>query len=320
MRRAARCLAASASLVSLLGGTALAAVPVKLDWRAPPGCPNRERVLSEVASLVTTAPAKPLRVRAVVTVQGDSFQVAIELAGAAHGVRTLRARSCESIARATALIIALAIDPQAAAVVSEETEIPVQPEPVSSEADPATTRAASASPKPGAQPLVFLGFLGEHALVPQLALGGEAGVGLAWRFARADVAAGVIPRGSTTLAGHPRVSGQFTLAFLALRACGGHVDDSLALLGCATMRGSRVWARGKGVSPSFEQVAHVVSLDPGMLFRLPGALRVGTELSANLVIPLIRPTFVIADGDTEHTLFRPATLGAVIKLAVSYEF
>ena len=57
-----------------------------------------------------------------------------------------------------------------------------------------------------------------------------------------------------------------------------------------------------------------------MLFRVPGALGVGAEFGANLVIPLTRPTFVIADGDTEHALFRPASLGAVAKLAVSYEF
>jgi hypothetical protein len=98
------------------------------------------------------------------------------------------------------------------------------------------------------------------------------------------------------------------------------VDDSVALLGCATLRGSRIWAQGKGVWPAFEQVAHLVSLEPGVLFRIPGALGIGAELSANLVIPLTRPTFVIADGETEHALFRPATLGGVAKLAASYEF
>ena len=321
MRRAARCLGASAAVLTLLGGTALAAAPAELDWQTPPGCPSRERVLSEVARLVVTAPAEPLRARAVVTEHRDGFRVSIVLAGAVRGARTLRARSCESIARATALIIALAVDPQAAAVVSEETETPLQPASPPPTADTATTPAAPAPPPTrGAHPLVFLGFLGERALVPGLAAGAELGAGLRWRFVRGDVAAGIIPLSSATLADHPGISGQFSLAFLALRTCGGFVDDSVALLGCATLRGSRIWARGEGASPSFDEVAHVVSFEPGFLIRVPGSLGVGAEFGANLVIPLTRPSFVFADGDTEHALFRPAAFGAVAKLAVSYEF
>jgi hypothetical protein len=47
---------------------------------------------------------------------------------------------------------------------------------------------------------------------------------------------------------------------------------------------------------------------------------VGVEASANLVVVLRRPHFVVLDGASERELFRPAALGAVFKLAVGYAF
>ncbi len=289
-------------------------------------------MLSEVSRLVATTPAEPLRARAVVSRRGrGSYEVVLELAGAAQGVRTLRARTCESVARAAALIIALAIDPQAAAVVSEEPAEP-EPEPPGPPPEPAPATPVTADRPPAvrnAPPprsaftprgLVFLGFLGEKALLPRLAPGAELGGGLAWRFVRTDLSLGVVPRGTATLAGHPDVSADFTLAFLSLRGCAGYAGESATLLGCAAVRGSRIWARGKGASPSFSEAAHVPSLEPGILFRTPGGRGIGVEASANLVVPLRRPRFVILDGETERELFRPAALGVVFKLAAGYAF
>ena len=72
--------------------------------------------------------------------------------------------------------------------------------------------------------------------------------------------------------------------------------------------------------PSIDQTAHTLSLEPGVLVRVPGKTGIGAELTANLVVPLIRPHFVIADGETQRELFRPAALGALVGLALSYEF
>ena len=116
------------------------------------------------------------------------------------------------------------------------------------------------------------------------------------------------------------MSGEFTLAFVALRGCAGVVDESVSVSGCATLRGARIWARGEGASPSLDQAAHALSLEPGVLFRVPGESGIGAELTANLVLPLVRPRFVIADGETQRELFRPPALGAIVKLALSYEF
>jgi hypothetical protein len=233
----------------------------------------------------------------------------------------LRARSCESLARATALIVALAIDPQAATRVSERLQVP-PPQPAPAKDLPAAPAPSSAPPEPRAKVRrgIFAGFIGEHALVPRLAIGAEVGASILWRFARADMAAGVIPQARATLAEHPGVSGDFTLAFLALRACAGSIGEIAALSGCAAMRGSLIWARGSGAAPPSEATARVLSFDPGVLVRVPGALGIGAELGVNLVIPLSRPRFVITEGQAEHELFRPAVIGMMVTLAIHYDF
>jgi hypothetical protein len=316
MRRAVRSLAALAGLAILAIVRAASAGPVELDWRAPPGCSSRSQVLDEIERLVAKLPAEPLHARAVVTRHARQLRVTIELAGAAEGLRTLQARSCESVARATALIIALAVDPQAAAVATEpRTELP-------GGRPPESDRDAPRGP-PTAPPLrgvALLGLLGERALVPGMALGAEAGAGIRWRFARADMTLGVLPSASTDLPNRLDVRGDFTLGFLALRACAGLVDDSASALGCATLRGSRIWGRGAGQIETFERTAHVLSFEPGLLLRAPGRDGLATELGVNLVVPLRRPRFVIEDDGVTYDLFQPAGLGAVVKLAVGYEF
>jgi hypothetical protein len=323
MWRAARCFAASAALV--FAGPAGAAPPIELRWEAPPGCPSRERVLSEVRRLVANAPDKSLRARASVTADEEGFRVRIELEGSAQGARTLRAQTCESVARATALIVALAIDPQAAAILSEQLE-PQPPQNTAESSPPRSsppardTRGTQPAPAThdGVHPGFFAGFVAEQALVP-VALGAEAGMSARFRGLRGDVAVGIVPGATATTPEHPGVSADFTLGFLALRACAGWVAESAALSGCAAVRGSLIWARGIGAPTTSEATAHVLSLEPGILARMPGALGIGAELAAHLVVPLNHPRFVVTEGGTDLELYRPASLGAMVALAVHYE-
>jgi hypothetical protein len=164
-----------------------------------------------------------------------------------------------------------------------------------------------------------LGFVGENSLLPRFSLGGEVAAGLAWRSLVSELAIGIVPRATAALADRPDVSAQFELVFLAWRTCGGFRGEVLSLLGCATLRGSRLFARGQGASPSFEETAHVPSLEPGVLFRAPSG-GIGVEAAASLVVPLRRPRFVILDGESERELFQPAAAGVVLRLAAGYEF
>jgi len=93
---------------------------VAFTWLAPAGCPAESEVAAEIARLLGTSSPAPahgqLHVRASVE-HGSPWSISIESSsGASQGYRTLSATSCEELANATALIVALMIDPSVAAV------------------------------------------------------------------------------------------------------------------------------------------------------------------------------------------------------------
>lgn len=88
---------------------------IELSWLAPPECPNRETVLHDVTRLAGNNEGLALIANLVVARTTDSrWRVTIDLAGSATGHRELTADNCAQLARAAALIIALAANPEAA--------------------------------------------------------------------------------------------------------------------------------------------------------------------------------------------------------------
>lgn len=115
---------------------------VQLDWQAPAGCPTTEALLKDVRRLAGSNDSDSLTARAIVaqTVDGR-WRVAIDLSGSATGHRTLTADSCTQLARASALIVALAANPDAALDLANDDVSPPQSPP-----------AVESSPKSVAQP------------------------------------------------------------------------------------------------------------------------------------------------------------------------
>jgi hypothetical protein len=85
------------------------------SWSAPPECPTEIEVAAEVAQLLESGPAPSARVAARAVVRHDADgQWHVELTtlrDGEEGSRALVAPSCRSLADATALIVALTIDP-----------------------------------------------------------------------------------------------------------------------------------------------------------------------------------------------------------------
>jgi hypothetical protein len=101
------------ALVGAVAPRAEAAEPVSLAWNAPAGCPTGDAVLSEVNAILGGPTSHHAAARADVTQlapQHWSVHVATDVDGA-QGERTLEADSCESLAKATALILAWTVDP-----------------------------------------------------------------------------------------------------------------------------------------------------------------------------------------------------------------
>jgi len=112
-------------LAVLAAGAVLAAAtqtladdhPITLHWRAPTGCPEQAAVRRRVDELIAGASlGRPLVADVAVTGGDDRYHVDMRLTDeAGRGERRLDASTCEELAEATALIVALAYAPETVA-------------------------------------------------------------------------------------------------------------------------------------------------------------------------------------------------------------
>ena len=207
LRRSMRTRALSWSGLPLLVATWLVALdvradavaPLELTWSAPADCPSRAEVESSIARLLAGS-------RSAETLGAD-VRVTVDRRGLYHarlrthlhdadGERSLTAGTCPLVASATALVLALTIDPTLAVDPQEpepsppppappppSTPPPPEPRDVSAAPAPAAPRAGSTLTfAPGAAALIDVGSL------PSAAIGGavELAVGKGWATLRAD--------------------------------------------------------------------------------------------------------------------------------------
>ena len=309
-------------LLAAPSGFAEAAGPVTLRWEAPSGCPPAERVQREVARLVGNS-RRLVQVHATVTRESaDRFRVRIELQGAASGKRTLTAGSCESAARAAGLIVALAIDPQAATVVSDQIEHAEHHASQAPTSQNAPAAPAFAQPAKRAAPrrfrgVLFSGVWVERALLPGLGLGAELGGGMQVDWLRSDLALLFAPAASATSPSDPTRGANFAAGGVILRLCPGVDARAVELHACAALRATRLWVRGTGVEEPVSAHGDVASAALGAIVRWPRTSTWAAELGANLVVPFNRPQFVVENVGQVH---RPAAVGASAAVALGYRF
>lgn len=124
-------------------------VPVILDWEAPADCPDRAHVLGEIERLLghppETSVAQPLAAHASVTsTERGSWQLQLEtITRDGSETRTMDGPTCLEVADATALILAMAIDPEAIRLPSASSS------PMDASLAPSSARAMpSAAPAP----------------------------------------------------------------------------------------------------------------------------------------------------------------------------
>ncbi len=303
--------------------------PVDLEWDAPPDCSSKSRVLGEVARLIGTAPRR-VHARAVVDQQSaGALQIRIELRGDVEGVRQLSAHSCDAAARAAALIIALAIDPQAASVVTQQLEQAesdrTPPEPSAARAAPARpssphaqagTSARSSSGEAPLRGVLLSGIVGEQARVPGFAVGAVLGGGLRDDWMRFDLSLYFVPTAHAAVAGSPDQGADFTAGGLTARFCPRAVDSELAVFTCLGAHATRIWAEGTGVPETTNRHRDVWSAGLGGKLRWPGAGAWAAELDLELIVPFTRPEFAI---ENLGLVYRVPAVGVMGALALAYE-
>ncbi|HXU60888.1 MAG TPA: hypothetical protein VN962_04260 [Polyangia bacterium] len=264
--------------------------PLALTWEAPPGCPTVDEVAGEVERTLAKSgtPAAPFTAAAyVVGGPGQTWEGRLVLN--LHGAETERrfaAESCEALASAAALIIAVALD--------EASDQPLSP--VVDVETPARVRPATAAPAAyslGANAIVDFKTLptppgaGLEAVIRGRAMIGPIRPG--W-MAGVTVLRNLQPAVNNLLG---PVAGDFWLFSLSGRGCLGVAVARLEIAPCVGAELDAMHATNSGWAEVSAQT------ETHYLFSLLGSLALSYEATPSLelmvradaVLPTSRPTF-----------------------------
>jgi hypothetical protein len=175
LRRIASWLLLSSGLVFAPAAHAQRSSQLALDWRAPDGCPTRDRAQAALDTwLGEQAPsAEATAVKVEIVQRASGFEAAIEFSGQVRGERQLAAANCASLSDAVVLIVAITVDPLTVSQrLSAPPSAPAAPPPAARDASPGATSGELARVTLALQLSVDWGSL------PQLSLGAGAQVGL----------------------------------------------------------------------------------------------------------------------------------------------
>jgi hypothetical protein len=297
-------------------------------------------VLSDVAHEVGPRgdQASGVIARAVVTHEERGLwrsELVIEI-GTAKGERLLEAQTCEGVASAAALIIAIAIEtgappapPSVPVPVAVPVPVPVPvPAPVIMPAERPLTPTSPVDSLPrDAKLLLALAGVVDSGTLPSLAPGLEASIGGSYGTS--------IWRGRITAAGEyfasetagvtdgarPGEGGRFTLLSLSGRACVSRTVSTFDLGPCL---GGEVDAMsGEGVDSTTTTTGHgqwgALSGSAFGAWHPIGPLAVFLRLDA--IVPLARPNFVLMEGpSTAISVHHPAVISPRAALGIELRF
>ncbi|MFT3776626.1 MAG: hypothetical protein QM820_65640 [Minicystis sp.] len=289
---------------------------IALRWTAPAGCPAGARVIAEVDRLLGDTgarPPSPLTVSAVVSDDpAGGLRVQLEAAGAGGTrVRELHAASCEALADATALILALMIDP---AAVAAAPPAPPAPEPTS---PPASKPASSPGPEPTSPPAprptsppapslrprfhLLAWALADAGTLPGVAFAAGGAAALSLGALRFELSAGAWPSRSAVIAARPTAGGDVSLVAGSAGACYGLLAPGpFDLAPCLAMEIGRLHASGFGVTTPGEGNALWAAAKGGARFAWSPASRVAIVLRLEAAVPFVRRAFVVENLGEVH--------------------
>ena len=285
-------------------------------WQAPDGCPGQTEVRSEIARLLGGSIAIPqggsLRAQAVMT-QGPLWSVVIETESAGQvGKRSLEAASCRDLANATALIIALMIDPDAVAAHAA----PRPPTP------PAPSHALSPNTASQLDYLVGFTVVGSQGTLPSPDVGPGGTLGLAGARWRLELRASYGLRRDQRVSVRPGAYGQFNLTSAQLAGCFNFAGQGVAYGLCADGEVGVVWAKGFGASRALPAQTPWWALGAGGYAVIPLARHWAVPLHLDALVPPRRSEFVFRDiqGNVTAKVFRAAPVGMRVSVGLELQF
>jgi hypothetical protein len=300
-------------------------------WSAPDACPTRADVIDRIARLLGRAPDSPggraFSARADVTSPSpELFRVRVisHAADDVEGERMLEASSCERIADATALVIALAIDPEA--VASHSADAAPQPTP--------PTRAPSLPQRPSPPPRAIapapsrtthgprLGVRASAALdigaLPAPSPGGAITIALILHRVRVELAGNAWVTQRATGGPHSNSGADISLASGAVRGCFAPLIGTFELAACVATHVGWTWGTGFGVTdPATNGAIWLAFTAGGAVAWSPRSwlsIRLGIEAGPSV----IRPEFRFDGFDT--LVYKPAVAVGLGEIGVELRF
>lgn len=275
----------------------------QLTWQAPSECPSGAEVEAQIERLfngrATSSASKRLdAVSTIARSERGIWTVRLETdVDGAHGERVLQGDTCKAVSSATALILAMALDPEAvgralaaarAPPASEEliVRIPDSTAAVVAVADVVPARSPW-RPRASALASVLLSILPRPAAAAALSLGaghGRFGIDLT-AMASEQVRAPAMARGDA--------GGAFRLLSAGGRLCGDVWRRSWTIGVCAGARVERISAAGFGVTnPDSRTVTTLAGLGT-LAISVPLTRHLSAGIEAELEGRPYRPRFVL---------------------------
>lgn len=342
-RSAAWAIAAGVCGFAGLPAPCLAAAPtIELSWSAPAVCPDRREVLHAIRELAgeteQSAGEPDFSIRGEVQSQEGGFLLNLSWRSAAHHAeRTMTASTCDELARAAALIVALAVNPgrldpkedpspAAPAGASAGAVAPVEPGASAPRREPlkpavAPRRAVVQVPAPRSQGPAYEegdSARGAVAVAPSQSVrpraemamdvgtlphaGTGVGIGVSFPTSAITLQAEAFAFSPQTKSIATGGGGKFWMGAIAVRPCFS-VGDRFRVLPCVVTELEVLYARGQGVD--FRQAGAAWFPRFGLGGEMAYALskRFGVVAGIWLLAGPFRPNFVVEETEQVH---RPA--------------
>ena len=298
---AAACALAS-SLAVAWAAPAVAAVPDDLEWTAPRECPSKAEITARVGRLIGPAhrgaAADALRARTVVSKDDrGGFHGEVSLAADPDApARRIDGDSCEAVSEAIVLILAIAVDPDAAmaADTSRVADAPSDAFATPAPSAPAAADRPAASAASRARPFAVTGAgIVDSGLFGVMTPGAELAVGVRAPHVSFDLAGSWLSSTRATLAQRPSEGTSASALQVGGRSCGAFGGGPLTAGPCLGALLSVISAHGFGAAQLADRsTALLLGLAGARAsYRLAPAAALVAELDA--AIAAQRPTFVI---------------------------
>jgi len=317
------------AVLPLLGMTATARADSSFafDWNAPVECPSSTHVETEIGNLLGAPIRERLSFDLAVgaTVRHDErWSVSIDTSSkTSNGQRSFQADTCQALANATALIVALMIDPDAVAAHADKPAPPSAPPPPVLPPAPAPELRASL-PRQPLTGFVGLDVSGNLGVLPSpdVAIGAEVGIARPWW--RLELQAGYGPRKvrSNTLSNPENAYARFQLLSGVLSGCLRTGSSTLGVGGCADFEMGAVLAEGFETSEKKSRTTLRLGAGAGGMADVRVAQALFVVVHADAIAALLRPryTFDYAASDVNAAIFRSWPVGFRLSVALEWHF